>query len=125
RVWKHQHEKYGDVIYEWQGTDLPMSQLPLDMVRKVVAQYEGLIANHLRPGSRARETDWGINTEYLKGTDAITFLLPEFQASRGLGRAVTLSTRLAIAERKYERAIDLMRINYRLGRDVGKEPILV
>ena len=119
----HIRKKYGEEFDTWYGTALPISKLPLDKVREADKFLESL--GFVRAGSRCRETDWGVSYVDVRGPEVFSFLLPEIQAMRGLSRALSLRTRLAIAERRYGDAIDLMRVNYRLGRDVGKQPILV
>lgn len=72
-----------------------------------------------------RTCDWQLDVEGLRGSEVISFLLPEFQTSRELGRLLALRARLAIAERRYDDAIESMRMSYRLGRDVAQPPFLV
>ena len=67
----------------------------------------------------------GIGHRELRGPETVEFLLPEFQSSRELARMLALRTRLAIAEHRYDDAIEFMRQQYRLGHDVAKEPFLV
>lgn len=125
RTWKRVRDEFGEEADNWYGTDMPISQLPLDKVREAAMLFQGLIDNHLRPGTKCRETDWGVSFVDVSGPEIISFLLPEIQAMRSIGRAVALRTRLPIAERRYDDAIELLRMNYRLGRDVGEQPILV
>lgn len=124
RVWKFVSEEFGEEVDDWY-TNTPMSQLPTERFVAAAAPFSSLIENHMAPGSRCRNTDWGVSFVDIKGPDVIAFLLPEIQAMRSIGRAVSLRTRLAIFEHRYEDAIELLRMNYRLGRDVGTQPILV
>ena len=61
----------------------------------------------------------------MSGPEIYSFLLPEIQESRSLSRALQLRTRVAIAERDYGRAVDQIRMNYRLGQNVARSPFLV
>ena len=72
-----------------------------------------------------RNCDWALDMESLRGPNVIAVLLPEFQESRELARMLSLQSRLAIAERRYDDAIETMRMNYRLGHDVATGPLLV
>lgn len=125
RQWKSAQDEFGDDIYEWNQSSIPISKLPLGKLRNVTSRFDSLVENFVGPGSRCRNTDWGVAFEDLKGPEIITFLLPEIQSMRSVSRALALRTRLAIAEHRYDDAIELMRMNYRLGRDVGQQPILV
>ena len=123
KTWKGIYDKFGDEAYDWSST--PLSELPIEKLQDAAGRFESLVANFIGPGSRCRDTDWGVRYEDLKGPEVITFLLPEIQAMRSVSRAVSLQTRVAVAEHRYDDALDLMRMNYRLGRDVGQQPILV
>lgn len=121
-------KEFGDEFDTWYiggGDAIPIRALPLEKVRKAVDMTDGPFHDHLRRAVQLRECDWELGFEELRGVDVIAALLPEFQESRQLGRLLSLQTRLATAERRYDDAIEAMRINYRLGRDVAKEPILV
>jgi hypothetical protein len=125
RTWQTVREKYGESVDEWYAGSTPLSQLPIDDFKNAARSFDGLVENHMQNAARARDTDWGVNFEDIKGTEIITFLLPEIQSMREIERAMSLQTRLAILEGRYDDAIDLMRMSYRLGRDVGQQPILV
>lgn len=121
-------KEFGDDFDTWYiggGDAIPIRDLPLEKVRKAVDMTNGPIHDHLRHAAQLRECDWELGFEELRGVDVIAALLPEFQQSRELGRILSLQTRLATAEQRYADAIEAMRMNYRLGRDVANEPILV
>jgi hypothetical protein len=61
----------------------------------------------------------------LRGPESVTFRLPDFQQIRGVSRMLGICTRLAIAEGRYDDAIEHIRMNYRVGHDVGKEMFVV
>lgn len=124
-TWQGIRKKYGDPVDEWYAGGTPLSQLPREEFKTAADNFQFLIQNYIKPGSQCRETDWGVRFENIKGPEIISFLLPEIQSMREIERAMSLQTRLAILEGRYEDAIDLMRMSYRLGRDVGQQPILV
>jgi hypothetical protein len=72
-----------------------------------------------------KNCDWGRDIEELEGLDIIGLLLPDVQEMRSMSRMLMLRTRLAVADGDYDRAIKHLRMNYRLGRDVASDPILV
>ncbi len=123
--WKRLHEQYGDAVDEWYRNDHPISKLPLDKVRIAAGYFEERIKQMIRPGTLCRDTDWGDDALNVRGLETITYLLPHIQVMRAIGRALCLRTRFAIAEHRYEDAIDGLRMNYRLGHDVGQDLFLV
>jgi hypothetical protein len=124
-------KKYNDEeeLSKWWSTGpdaLPLRQLPLDKVREVVKELEGpAIGGQLTEATARRDCDWELGIEDMRSVDVISFLLPEFQSSREISRMLSLRTRLAIAEHQYDKAIDVMRMNYRLAQDTATPPFLV
>jgi hypothetical protein len=101
-------------------------RLPLDKLRKAVEMSTGgTIGQQLAEATSRRDCNWELNVDQIHGPEIISFELEEFQRSRDIGRAIALRARLAIAERRYDEAIDAMRINIRLGRNVANVPFLV
>jgi hypothetical protein len=120
--------KEDEELSRWYGTGMnatSISELPLEKMRDANRLIDGHIDGNLTDAIIRRECDWELGIEEIRGVEIISFLLPEFQKSRELARMVSLRTRLAIAERRYGEAIDSMRMNYRLGRDVAKPPLIV
>lgn len=124
-AWRRLEEKLGEDLNNWNGNEISIDNLPLEQMEEAVRTLGNFVENNVAPGSRCRETDWGIAYEDLKGTEIVRFLIPEVQGMRVLSRATSLLTRYAIAERRYDDALDLLRMNYRLARDVSRQPILV
>ncbi len=121
-------KEFGDEFDTWYiggGDSIPIGDLPLDKVRNAVQMSSDPIRDHLLDATQRRDCDWELGVEDKRGVDVVAFLLPEFQECRDLGRILSLQSRLATAERRYDDAIDAMRMNYRLGSDVAKEPFLV
>lgn len=115
-----------DDYHDWYDSELvPLNELPLEKVREVVSIWSELIAKHVRVAARKRHCEWDWNVEDLRGPEFLAFSLDEMQDSRWLARALMLHIRLALAEGRIDDAIDLSRLNYRLARDVAKEPLLI
>lgn len=125
RTWKSLRDKYGEVLEDWYGTDIAISALPMEQVRAAASSFDSLVDSYVSKGAACRETDWGVSYVDIRGPEVISFLLPEIQSMRGIARAMALHTRAAIADGQYNKAIDELRMSYRLGRDVGQQPILV
>jgi len=107
---------------QWDGLralDIDENKTDLEMLREASNLFDGYVNDHIRRASRCRESDWGLNEEHLRGREAIEFLLPSVQQMRSISRVLALRTRLAIAEKRYEDAIDHIRMNYQLGEPLN------
>jgi hypothetical protein len=129
-ILKAMREKYNDEteLGGWYGTGekaTPIAKLPLDKVRAASQMFDSVYDSNLKPAFQRSGCDWQLNVEELRGPEIISIHLSEFQDSREIGRMLALRTRLAIAEHRYGDAVELMRQNYRLGRDVAEVPFLV
>jgi hypothetical protein len=103
----------------------PIAELPLAKVREANQMFDSIYNRQLRYAFERSDCDWELGTRELRGIETVEFLLPEFQSARELARMMALRTRLALAEDRYDDAIELMRQQYRLGHDVAKESFLV
>jgi hypothetical protein len=118
-------KKYGEGFDDWcTTTDVPISKLPLDKVRAASHEFDNVVRAQLGVAVHRRNCDWELGIDQIRGVDVISFLLPEFQECRQMARILVLRTRLAVADRRYDDAIDAMRMNYRLGHDAA-QPFLV
>lgn len=127
QTWKSVRTKFGEEeVDRWYAIETPLANLPLDKVREAMSNFDTIVRDHVRPASERLDCDWGhrIITER-RGAEVYSFLLPELQSLREIGRALALSTRVAIADRDYDQAIDLLRMNYRLGENAAQSPLLV
>jgi hypothetical protein len=116
------------VLVLWYGTDedaTPIAKLPVDKVREASRMFDPIYDQNLKPAFDLRDCDWQLNLEDMRGPDIVFLHLDEFQNCREISRMMMLRTRLAVAERRYDDAVELMRQNYRLGTDVAKLPFLV
>lgn len=124
--WKGIRQKYGDAADDWYDIDdIPITELPLDKMRDAAARFDNHIKFFIDPASRCKSCDWGLGLEHLRGADIYNLLLPDFQESRAYSRMLMLLARLAIAEQRYDDAIDYLRMNYRMGYHVGQGPFFV
>ncbi len=123
--WKAVRTQHGEAVDEWYGTSVPLEELPLEQMREAAAAFDTIVEQFVRRGTQRRDCDFGFDLAEMRGYDAFAFLLPATQEMRSLCRAVALQTRLAIAEGRHDDAIDLMRMNYRLGQHVATGETLV
>ena len=123
--WQSVLNQYGEAVEDWYGSDIPIEELPLEMMHDAAQEFDDVVEHAIRPASLCRDSDWGLELMDLRGPEAISFRLPDFQQSRSIARMLALRTRLAIVERRYDDAIDHLRMQYRLARDVGQEMLLI
>ncbi|HYO24014.1 MAG TPA: hypothetical protein VEQ85_03610 [Lacipirellulaceae bacterium] len=121
RLTKALHGKFGDEYAEWTS---PGHGDP-EKLRLAAAMLPESTYASLQTAATRDHSDWGWQLEELRGPDLIAFLLPEVQESRQLSRMLMLKARVALADRRFDEAIDVMRINGSLGRDVAAEPLLI
>jgi len=115
--------KFYDKYSKWM--DDPVSQLPKEEVRKVLRSFDSVYQNHLRIAAYREKCDWDLRMRDLDGFGSISFLLPEFQESRGLARFMALKARLEIAEGRYDDALETLRVGYKLAHDVAIPPTII
>jgi hypothetical protein len=84
-----------------------------------------VINDFIAPATLRRDCDWGLGIEDMWGPQIVNVLLPEFNASRSFARILAMQTRLAIADGNYDRALEYLRMIYRLAQNIGSERLLV
>jgi hypothetical protein len=117
--------KEDDAKLEWTSPVRPLRDLPIEKVRAAAGGFDVIVEQCIARATVRQTCDWGRNIEELEGLDVIGLLLPDIQEMRQISRMLMLRTRLAIADGDYDRAIEHLRMNYRLGYNVGSDPILV
>ncbi len=123
--WEVVEKETNHEVNQWYGLETKSSDIPIDKLKNASAAFDGYVNNHLRRASMCRDTDWGLAVEDLKGLETIAFLLPSVQQTRAMARALTLQFRLAIIEKRYDDAVELLRMTYKLGQDVNEMGFLV
>jgi hypothetical protein len=121
---KQLRDKFGKEYaneYPWPDEAWPSEKLKGSA--EIIASSQ--VLDHLREAALRQNCDWGFDLRSIRGTEMYSFLLPELQQARQLARHVNLLTRVAIHERRYDDAIDNLRINLELARDMGSEPLLI
>jgi hypothetical protein len=109
----------------WTSTVRPLRELPIDKLRDASLQFDVIFDQYVKRAWIREDCDWGRNIEELEGLDVIGLLLPEVQEIRGISRMLILRTRVAVADGDFDRAIEHLKINYRLGYHMASDPILV
>ncbi len=106
-------------ISEWAYK--PISEIPHEKARELLASRFSLILNEVEQGARRASCDW----EFDHRTDGIWLLLPEMQEIRALARLVAVKARLAILDGKPDEAMRWIKIGLGMGRHVAHGPILI
>lgn len=130
--WKGVEKEYGfdeihggDQTQAWYNVGRRLDGATLDKARQAASAFDSTVDQFVARGTVRRDCDWGHNADELKGFDIISLLLPEIQESRSLSRALMLRTRVAIADGDVQKAIDHLRMNYRLAENVAKGSFLI
>lgn len=122
---KGMENRFGDEIYDWPSLEIASSDLPLEKLKAFSEIFDGYVDGFIRPATVCRDADWDLAEEELSGKEMITYLLPSIQQTRSISRALMVRTRLAIAEGRFEDAVEHIKMNYRLAQTVSKMKFLV
>ena len=111
----------------WSETDwfdAPLDRLPLDEVKKLLS-HKQIVLDEVKSASYCETCDWGVRFQDLRGMNAIEVRLMEFQETRDLARLLRVKARLAIAEKRFDDAIEAIRQSYQLSRNLASAPIFI
>ena len=123
--WKEIAHQLGDEVESWGYYDTPAEEISIEKLRQASEMFGDYIDQHIARASKRRDCDWGLGLEELTGPIVIGLQLNGLQEMRSISRALALETKLAILESRFDDAIDLMRMNYRLGENVGQVKLLI
>lgn len=124
--WRAWHKATGEEQFgPFYAFGTPISELPQEELAMHGRKFRHVFKEYIIPGSKRRETDWGVRYVDARGEETVSFRLPEFQAMRNFARLGGLGVRHAIAEGRYADAVEHLRTMYRIGRDCGDEPLVV
>ncbi len=100
---------------------LPLEQLPLDEVKKFLANQKYNL-RQLDLGARRRTADWSYT---LDAGDPIGLLLPDMQDMRRQAPLLVLKARVEIAEHRYSNALHTLETGFSLSQQTSEAPFLV
>jgi hypothetical protein len=120
---KEYWQEYSDKSQAWlaAATDDPATKAE---VSKWLAAQKNVLAE-IRAGAFREYCDWDFRLQDLRGTDLITFLLPEIQECRTLGRTLQLQARYEVMDGRPDDAFQTLRSGYQLARDTSQPPYLI
>lgn len=102
--------------------DMPPDQLPLDEVK------EYLLLTSFQPQllkEAAARRDFDLERNLQEVDSVISYLLPEIQSMRQLARTNSIRCRVAIAEERYDDAMEIIGQQFALGRHLGQDDFFV
>ncbi|QDS95042.1 hypothetical protein FF011L_38260 [Roseimaritima multifibrata] len=106
--------------YVWE--DMPPDQLPLEEVKEYLS-LTSFQAELLKEAAARRDFDLERN---LQDVDSVIgYLLPEIQGMRQLARTNSIRSRVAIAEERYDDAMETIGQQFALGRHLGQDDFFV
>lgn len=118
------HEKqYVEHNEAWQAG--PRDAAELEQMKKWVAAYPPGAADQLREAVFREECNFDFRLHERGGIALISFLLPEIQEMRNLGRFLDVKSRVEIAEARYDDALASLQFGYKISRDTASEPLLI
>ena len=103
---------------EW--SRLSLSDLPKVEVREKLREARHVL-HELQLAGRRRDCDWQLDNR----DEGFGLLLPEIQGFRNLATVLAVQARLAIAERRFEEAVESLRTGLTLGRNLAQGPTLI
>ncbi len=101
--------------YCWMS--MPLEKLPLEEIKEFLSWY-GCQPRYLREAVRCRHCDFGHRPKETE--NPVSILLPEIQSLRELVRVQVIRARVALAERRYDDAIEIIRQSYMLAKHLGQ-----
>ena len=125
KKWRNLEERFGEDVHSWLYNDMPLDQIPLDELKQASSEFDTLILDYIGRATERRNCDWGLGLEELRGPLTFGLNFNGLQQTRTISRAIALQTRFAIAESRFDDAVDLMRMNYRLAENVGQVKLAV
>lgn len=117
-------EKFGTEFHEWYRLETKQADVPVEELREVAGSFDSY-AKHLHRATLCREADWGLALEDVRGRDLLEFTLPSVQQTRSMARVLSLRHRLAVIDRRFDDAVEHLRMTYQLGQNVSTMPMLV
>ena len=125
RPWEYAEKETDYKIHDWYSIKTKAEDIPMDKFKLCSKVFDGLINNHMSRATLCRNVDWGLAVEDLKGPETIGFLLPSVQGTREMAQALQIQIRLAIIEKRFDDAIDRLRMVHTLGQNVNELGFLV
>lgn len=99
--------------------EMPLAELPREEVTTFLNRFGGEALKEFARAENDLRVDYDLKLNELSAAELIQTLLPEFQEMRHLARILRLRIRLAIAEERWDDAVDDIRLGFRLAEVAG------
>ncbi|WP_425617417.1 hypothetical protein NA78x_001094 [Anatilimnocola sp. NA78] len=116
------HKLYAKRQPDWENR--PLDDKTRAEIREWLVPNEKLL-REVRRAVYCEHCAWDFRLQDLSGMDAISFPMDEIQGIRDLGRVLSLKIRLAIAEQRYDEALETLRWGFQLCIDCAEQPLLI
>lgn len=105
---------------------LPLDQVANEETQQFLQRYGTAALQQLSEIDRLMDTNYDLQLEARSLTEMFELMLPEIQESRQLARLLQIRARVAIAEQRWDDAVNDIRVGFRLAEIVGDSaPLLV
>ncbi len=101
-------------------SDASIDELPREELRAFLKRYGELALKELARAENRMGLTYDLGLSELSVSESVSTSLPEFQETRNLARLLQLRIRLAIAEGRWDDAIDDLRLGLRLSEFAGR-----
>lgn len=102
--------------------DAPLDELPIGMVRNLLAQLDNGALRHVKIGSLRADADWGLEL----GDGFKMMLPPNISQYRRIAEVLALRARLEIVQGRFEEAVDSIKTGLAMGKHLAEgAPILI
>ncbi len=106
--------------------ELPLDQVANEETQQFLQRYGTAALQQLSEIDRLMDTNYDLQLEARSLTEMFELMLPEIQESRQLARLLQIRARVAIAEQRWDDAVNDIRVGFRLAQIVGDSaPLLV
>jgi len=116
-------QQYSDKQQVWLAAALDDPATKAELGKWLASQTSALA--EIKAGAFREYCDWDFRLQDLRGTDLLTFLLPEIQECRTLARTLQLQARLELMDGRPDDAFQTLRSGYQLARDTAQPPYLI
>jgi hypothetical protein len=116
-------QQYTDQQQAWLAAALDDAAAKAELGKWLASQRNVLA--EVKAGAFREYCNWDFRLQDLRGTDLITFLLPEIQECRTLGRTLQLQARYELMDGRPDDAFQTLRSGYQLARDTAQPPYLI
>jgi hypothetical protein len=111
-------ELRGQYWDDWLAT--PLDKLPRKEVKEKVQMCRYLI-RELQLASKRKQCDWQLDNR----SEGIGLLIPDVQGFRTVVRPLALRVRLAVADKNYAEACEILQVGYAMAYHLGRGPTLI